>query len=55
MKKEQVTLEQLHNALTVCQLAIQQAKKAKENPALYEYLAAAYINGHLNNEYEIIS
>lgn len=55
MEKTQVTLAQLHSALTICQLAIQEARKERENPALYEFLAKEYINCHLNGEYEIIN
>jgi|GEM_PF-4230097 len=52
--KTQTTLEELHTALTICQLAVHQAREAGENTKLYEFLAASYIDAHLNNVYEII-
>lgn len=54
MQKVQATLSQIHNAITVCQFAIQEARKVGDPAKLYQYLAQEYINAHLNGEYEII-
>jgi len=54
MQKTQITLGELHMALTICQLAIHQAREAGDETEFYEFLAAGYIDGHLNNHYEIV-
>jgi hypothetical protein len=55
MSQINVTIEQLHHAITICQLAIQQAREAGESTGFYEMLASSYIDGHLTGQYNIVA